>query len=318
MREERKRLIRWKKFCGMRYVLLIARNLPACYILCMYSKDIYYIDGEFVESSQAVIPVNDLALLRGYGVFDFLRTYGGKPFCVEEHIIRLKNSARLIGLSFPWTIDEVIGIVNQTLARNHYAESNVRIIVTGGPSDDFITPGNLPRLLVLAGELHHYPHKWYSRGVKVITVPGRRSIPGAKTINYLSALVALETAHLQDAVEAISIDRDGRVGEGQTSTVFAFSGDRLLTNEDGILPGVTRELILRLTKPEFTQEIREITIEELLRADEIFMTASNKEVFPVVRVDDTVISTGSPGPRTRRVMKLFRDYTTRFAQGSIN
>jgi branched-chain amino acid aminotransferase len=289
----------------------------SCYILRMSNQDIYYIDGEFVEASKAVIPVNDLALLRGYGVFDFLRTYGRKPFCVEEHISRLKNSARLIGLPFPWKVDEVIEIVNQTLARNHHAESNIRIIVTGGPSDDFITPGNQPRLLVLAGELSYYPQEWYSRGVKVITVPGRRSIPGAKTINYLSALVALETAHSRDAVEAISIDRDGKVMEGQTATVFAFIGDRLVTNEDGILPGVTRELILRLTEQEFAREIREITIDELLQADEIFMTASNKEVFPVVMVDDTVISGGRPGPRTRRVMEIFRDYTTRFALGDL-
>ncbi|HDL64748.1 MAG TPA: branched-chain amino acid aminotransferase [Proteobacteria bacterium] len=284
----------------------------------MTNQDIYYIDGEFVEASKAVIPVNDLALLRGYGVFDFLRTYGGKPFCVEEHLFRLKNSARLIGLPFPWTVDEVIEIVNQTLALNHHLESNIRIIVTGGPSDDFITPGSQPRLLVLVGELRHYPPEWYSRGVKVITVIGRRAIPGAKTINYLSALVSLEAAHGQGAVEAISIDRDGKVGEGQTSTVFAFIGDRMVTNEDGILPGVTRELILSLTEPEFAREIREITISELLQAEEIFMTASNKEVFPVVRVDDTVISDGKPGPRTRRVMELFRDYTARFALGGIN
>ena len=289
----------------------------SCYILRMSNQDIYYIDGEFVKASKAVIPVNDLALLRGYGVFDFLRTYGRKPFSVEEHILRLKNSARLIGLPFPWKVDEVIGIVNQTLARNHHAESNIRIIITGGPSNDFITPGNQPRLLILVGELSHSPPEWYSRGVKVITVRGRRSIPGAKTINYLSALVALETARAREAVEAISIDRDGKVMEGQTATVFAFIGERLVTNEEGILPGVTRELILRLTEPEFARKIREITIDELLQADEIFMTASNKEVFPVVMVDDTVISGGRPGPRTRRVMELFRDYTTRFAMEKL-
>jgi branched-chain amino acid aminotransferase len=284
----------------------------------MSEKDIYYINGEFVEAFQAVIPVNDLALLRGYGVFDFLRTYGRKPFCIEEHVSRLKNSARLIGLPFPWTVDEVIGIVNRILSLNHHVESNIRIIVTGGPSADFITPENDPRLLVLAGELSPCPREWYSRGVKVITVPGCRSIPGAKTINYLSAIVSLERARSREAVEAISIDENGMVGEGQTATVFAFIGDRMVTNEDGILPGVTRALILQLTESEFPREIRELPIAELLRADEIFMTASNKEVFPVVRVDETVISDGSPGPRTRRVMKLFRDYTTNFARDGIN
>jgi len=283
----------------------------------MSNQDIYYIDGEFVEAFRAVIPVNDLALLRGYGVFDFLRTYNRKPFCIEEHVLRLKNSARLIGLPFSWSVGEVIEIINQTLTRNRHSESNIRVIVTGGPSPDFLTPAGKPRLLVLVNELVPFPAAWYSRGVKVITIPGCRSIPGAKTIDYLSALVALETARSLNAVEAISIDRDGKIREGQTATVFAFIEGRLVTNEDGILPGVTRELVLRLTESEFDREIREIALDDLLRADEIFMTASNKEVFPVVKVDDTVISAGTPGPRTQRVMELFRDYTNRFALGNF-
>lgn len=281
----------------------------------MHDPDIYYIAGEFVPAGRAVIPVNDLALLRGYGVFDFLRTYAKKPFCVEEHISRLKDSARLIGLEFPWPVEEVIGIVNQTLARNDHPEFNIRVVVTGGPSRDFITPAGRPRLLVLVSELHPIPPEWYSQGVKVITTSGCRRIPGAKTINYLSAIVALEDARRQGAVEAISVDRDGKVMEGQTTTIFAFIGDRLVTNEAGILPGVTRALILRLTDSVFNNKIRDLTIDDLLRADEIFMTASNKEVFPVVRVDDTMISGGNPGPRTRKVMELFRNYTARFAAG---
>ncbi|MEA1928973.1 MAG: aminotransferase class IV [Candidatus Auribacterota bacterium] len=283
----------------------------------MNKRDIYYIDGEFVEDSLAMIPINDLALLRGYGVFDFLRTYNRKPFCIEEHITRLKNSARLIGLMFPWTVGEVIEIVNQTLSRNHHSESNIRVIVTGGPSPDFLTPAGKPRLLVLVNQLVPFPAEWYTRGVKIITIQGARSIPGAKTINYLSALIALETARDRGAVEAISINQEGNIKEGQTATVFSFIKDRLITNEDGILPGVTRELVLRLTEPEFSREIRDITIEELLRADEIFMTASNKEILPVVRIDDTIISDGRPGPRSRRVMELFRVYTDRFAAGKL-
>lgn len=283
----------------------------------MNNSDIYYIDGKFVDSSQAMIPVNDLALLRGYGVFDFLRTYGGKPFCILEHVQRLRHSARLIGLPFPWTVEEVIEIVNETIYRNHHGESNIRIIITGGPSVDFITPNQQPRLLVMVSELNPCPLEWYSRGVKVITVSGFRSIPRAKTINYLSALVSLECARERGAVEAISIDREGKVGEGQTATVFAFIGDYLVTNEAGILPGITRSLVLRLAETKFFLKVREIHINELFGAEEIFMTATNKEIFPVIQVNDNVISNGLPGPRTRSIMKLFREYTDRFARENI-
>lgn len=281
----------------------------------MLEQDIYYIDGEFIPAGRAAIPVNDLALLRGYGVFDFLRTYGGRPFCVEEHISRLRESARLIGLSLPWSVKEVIEIVSQTLSRNDHTESNIRVVVTGGPSPDFITPAGRPRLLVLVTELQPFPREWYTDGVKVVTLPGCRSIPGAKTLNYLFAIIALEEARQQQAVEAVFIDRDGRVLEGQTTTVFAFIGGRLVTNQKGVLPGVTRGLILRLAGGEFETEIREFTSDELHQAEEVFLAATNKEIVPVIQVDDTIISGGKPGPRTRRIMELFRDYTRRFAAG---
>src|SRR5690606_20170007 len=98
--------------------------------------DIFYIDGEYIASDKAAIPVDDLAVLRGYGVFDFMRTYGGRPFHLELHLARLERSARLIHLDLPASIDAIHDITLETLARNNYAEANVRIVVTGGTSDD--------------------------------------------------------------------------------------------------------------------------------------------------------------------------------------
>ncbi|MCX5882179.1 MAG: aminotransferase class IV, partial [Deltaproteobacteria bacterium] len=94
--------------------------------------DIYYVDGKFVPSNEAVIPVTDLAILRGLGAFDFMRTYAGKPFCLRAHLERLEASTRKIGLQFPWTMDALTQLVMETLSRNSHKESNVRIIITGG------------------------------------------------------------------------------------------------------------------------------------------------------------------------------------------
>jgi len=282
----------------------------------MADENIYYIDGRFVPSGRAGLPVNDLALLRGYGVFDFIRTYGGRPFLLEDHLARLRESARLIRLPFPWSDREADGIVRRTLERNPRVESNIRVIVTGGPSPDFLMPAGRPRLLVLVSPLKPFPGWWYGRGVKVITVRGRRSIPSAKTLNYLSTVVALQEAAGRGAVEAILVDRGGIVREGQTATVFAWMKDRLVTNREGVLPGVTRALVLRLAESEFPVEIRDFTRDELLGADEVFMTATNKEVVPIVRIDETPVAAGLPGARTKKIMKLFRDYTARFAAGA--
>ena len=102
--------------------------------------DIYYVDGKFVDEDDAVISVKDMSVLRGYGAFDFLRTYGGKPFYLKEHIQRLETSANLIGLHMPCSKEEIADIVMQTLAKNNHEESNIRLVITGGASHDSITP----------------------------------------------------------------------------------------------------------------------------------------------------------------------------------
>ncbi len=124
--------------------------------------NIYYVDGQFVEEQEAKIPVDDLSVLRGFGIFDFLRTYNGVPFHLEDHLLRLQRSARFIGLQLPKSAAALTEIVHETLARNEHKESNIRIVVTGGISADGITPGHAPRLLVLVSPVTPMPQKWYT------------------------------------------------------------------------------------------------------------------------------------------------------------
>jgi branched-chain amino acid aminotransferase len=273
---------------------------------------VYYVDGRFVPAGKAALPLDDLAILRGFGVFEFLRTYGGKPFHLAEHLKRLRRSATLIGIRLPWSERELARIVEGTLRRNRFPEANIRVVVTGGASADFITPSGTPRLIVTVVPLMRYPARWYSRGVKVVTVPAEPYIPEAKTLNYLAAVIAIRRARARGAVEAISVDREGMVLEGKTTNIFAFIEGTLVTTARKILPGVTRHLILKRVRGVFPVEVRAMTREDLLGADEVFITATNKGIVPVVRVDDRVIGKGVPGPRTRRVMGIFAEETARF------
>ena len=274
---------------------------------------IYYINGEFVSADQANLPVNDLAILRGFAVFELLRTYGGRPFFLEAHIGRLEASARHIGLHFPWSADQLIEIVRQTMARNDYAEANIRVVVTGGPSDDFMTPQNRPRLLVLVSPVPELPARWYAEGVKIITSVTERPITGAKSINYIPATMAMERARRQGATEALYVTRDGRVQEGTTSNVFAFTEQGLVTPGRDILPGITRRVILDLAAPLFPVIIQDLTLEALYRAREVFITGTNKGLVPVIQVDETVIGDGRPGSRTAMLMRALERRTKQFA-----
>jgi branched-chain amino acid aminotransferase len=271
---------------------------------------IFYVDGKFVPSDEATIPINDLALLRGYGIFDFLKTYKGKPLFLKEHIERLEKSAAQIGLDLPWSRQELINIVRQTLDQNNQLESNIRMVVTGGSSPDFITPQGKPRLLVLVTPLTEQPGWWYTEGVKIITIDSERNIPEAKSIDYIPATIALKQARRQNAIEAVYVNRAGYVLEGTTSNLFIFWGNRLITPGRAILNGITRQVVLTLAEGAYETEIRDIESDELYTAEEAFITGSNKEIVPVVRIDDTVIGNGKPGERTKRMISAFSAYTS--------
>jgi branched-chain amino acid aminotransferase len=196
----------------------------------------------------------------------------------------------------------------ETLAKNNLSEANVRIIVTGGSSHDFLSPSGHPRLLVLVSAQSKPPQSWYDQGVNVITVELERRLPGAKSIDYLPAAMAMNQARAKGAVEAIYMDRNRLALEGTTSNLFVFLEDTLVTPDQGVLPGITRKVVLDLAAPVFPVQVRDLYYEELIGAREVFITGTNKGIVPVVAVDEAVIGSGLPGSDTRKLMALLDDY----------
>lgn len=270
---------------------------------------VYYVDGQYHTGDPACIPVNDLSVIRGYGVFDFTRTYGKKPFQLEAHIARLFRSAEMLMLDVPWSQDEIAAIVHQALSYSAYPEANVRIIITGGVTLDSLNPAEGPRLIVIVTPVSLIAPEDYANGVKIITVAEDRFMPTAKSINYIPAILALKAARAQGALDAIYVDSAGRALEGTTNNLFAFFGDTLVTPENGILHGITRGVVLELARSVFRVEIRDLMLDEVYHADETFLTSSIKQVLSVVRINDRIIGAGIPGERTRRMMQLFAEMT---------
>jgi branched-chain amino acid aminotransferase len=281
--------------------------------------DIYYIDGQFIEEDKATLSAKDITVLRGFGVFDFLITYNKRPFYLEAHVARLENSAKEIGLTLQHTNAEICDIVRQTIEKNtHHDESNIRIVYTGGISPDGVTPQGNGKLMVMVTPKYMLPDWWYADGAAVITVDMERFIPESKSTNYLSAVFAQQEAHKKGAIEAIYVDRENRVLEGTTTNFFGFKGNTLITPPDAILPGITRSVVLDLIKDKFTLEMRHIDMAELKEMDEIFITASNKEIVPVIKINEMVVADGKPGEKTRQVMELFKTYTIAYGQGQVS
>lgn len=281
----------------------------------MHKKNIYYVDGNFVEGDKALIPVDDLAILRGLGVCDLMRTFSGVPYFLQEHITRLEISAEKIGLTLPWSNEAIEKIVLETLEQNSgMGDANIRIIITGGSSTDFMTPQGNPRLIVLVTQIPSLPPTWYTHGGKVITTLSERSIPGAKSISYIAATLALKKAREHNAMEALLMDRDGYIPEGTTSNLFAFINNTLVTADTGVLKGITRSVILSLAEGLFPIEFRTLHLDDLLTAGEVFISGTNKGIVPVVQIDDTLVGDGRPGKKTRVIIKALEAHQSGFKE----
>jgi branched-chain amino acid aminotransferase len=265
----------------------------------------WYIDGQWVHPQDAVIPVNDVAVLRGYSAFEALRTYDRRPFHMEEHLTRLYHSADLITLEIPFPRKFVADMVRAIIERNSYKHASVRILVTGGVSDDGIYPSGKATLAVLITELGERDIQLFERGIKLITTRLQRNIPEAKTSSYATAIHALKEAAQRGATDALYVDGQDQVLEGTRSNFFIFLGDTLVTPGTGVLKGVTRNLVLSLAESHFKIEERPISLSELAHADEAFVTSSSKEITPVIQVDDQVIGNGEVGSRTYKLEQLF-------------
>ncbi len=276
--------------------------------------DIWYADGKFVPEDEAFVSARDLAVLRGFGVFDFLRTYHRKPFYLEAHIDRFFRSADVIGLKIPMSKKETASVIEETLSRNpHLEEANIRFVFTGGSSPDNTLPAdNAGKFYVMVSRKQECPASWYSDGVKTITVDQKRAFPEAKSIDYIAAIQAQRQAKSVGAVEALYTDEKKRVLEATTCNFFIVKNGKLVTPGDGILRGITRMALLELLDGKIDVEIRDISLNEALDADEAFITASNKEIVPVVRINDSVIGDGKVGKTVKQVTAWFREMTDRY------
>jgi branched-chain amino acid aminotransferase len=266
---------------------------------------LFYVNGAYVSEDDANLSIADLGVLRGFAVFDYLRTYGGKPFHLGDHLLRLQFSAKQIGLALPCVLSEIEKIVHELLEKNNFPESAVKIIVTGGLSSDQLRPDNNSSLIVMVYPLKPFADHFFQSGIKVITTPFSRSFATAKTTQYISAIVALEKAKSKGADEALYVNKQGEVLEGTTCNLFIVKEGQLITPPatDELLLGITRSVVLRLCDG---CEERAIHEDELMRCDEAFLTSSTREVMPISHING---EKKGLGPYTRKIMEQFRLYT---------
>lgn len=258
---------------------------------------VVYLSGKFVNARDAKLSVFDPGFLYGDGIFETLRTYGGKIWQIEEHLERLYESARMRGWKLSWSPKELAVLTEKAVRKNEFEESRVRIMITPGTKQ--------PTLFIWVQPLEKIPESAYSKGVSAITFPLERVFPQMKTSGMQPILIARAEMARKKAFEALLINHKGNITEGTWTNVFMVRRKTLITPKIGVLLGTTRETLLRLAKPLFRIKLQDVSRRELMRADECFLTNAPKGMVPVVRVDGAKIGTGRVGPVTKHLMKEF-------------
>ncbi len=280
-----------------------------------------YLNGKLLDREDAKISVFDHGLLYGDGVFEGIRSYGGRVFRLAEHLDRLWESARAICLQIPLSKEEMARAVEETLSANGIEDGYIRLVVTRGMGTLGLDPHKCsdPQVIIIADSISLYPDELYENGLEIITVSTVRNHPAAlnpriKSLNYLNNILAKIEGLQAGCIEALMLNHKGEVAECTGDNLFLVRGGRLLTppNEAGILEGITREVVIGLAR-ESGIEVREVplTKHDVYIADECFLTGTAAEVVPVVKVDSRTIGDGRPGPITRNLMVLFKKLTER-------
>ena len=278
-----------------------------------------YISGKLYDKEDAKISVYDHGLLYGDGVFEGMRSYGGKVFRLEEHLVRLWNSAKAIWLKIPISREEMAQAVNDTLRANGIADGYIRLVVTRGAGSLGLDPNRTsdPQVIIITDHITLYPAEFYQNGLEIVTASTLRNhsaalSPRIKSLNYLNNILAKIEGLQAGCVEALMLNHKGEVAECTGDNIFLVSRGDVLTPpiDAGILEGITRDAVIELAKNAglVVKQIA-LTRHDVYTADECFLTGSAAEVIPVVKVDSRLIGNGKPGPITRDLTLRFKELT---------
>lgn len=274
-----------------------------------------YINGKLYDKDQAKVSVYDHGLLYGDGVFEGLRSYGGRVFRLEQHLDRLWKSARAIWLEIPLTREAMAAAVNDTLKLNKIDDGYIRLVVTRGAGSLGLDPNRTsdPQVIIITDYISLYPPELYERGLEIVTASTIRNHPAAlspriKSLNYLNNILAKIEGLQAGCIEALMLNTKGEVAECTGDNIFLVKRGALYTPplDAGILEGVTRDAVIELAAAQGIK-VHEtpLTRHDVYVADECFLTGTAAEVIPVVKVDGRAIGTGAPGPVTRDLRERF-------------
>lgn len=274
-----------------------------------------YVNGRFVGLEELVIPIEERGHQFGDGVYEVIQCYKGKPFMLNEHLERLIRSAEAIRLPITETIGDFQELILTGIAKAELNDGKVYIQITRGMAvRNHPFPDAPVSITMTIRETAPTPVEYREKGVKAIFHEDERWAKCyIKSLNLLPNILAKQVAHESGCFEAILV-RDGFITEGTSSNVFFVKNGEVITTplSNHILNGITRiavkKVAVELGIPFIEKNYHP---EDLLEADEVFMTNTPVEVLPIVKVDDNIIGKGVPGEITKKLYAGYQELKKR-------
>lgn len=276
--------------------------------------NVVYINGELVPKEKASVSVFDHGFLYGNGLFETMRAYRKRIFRLEHHLQRLFLSLECLQFPIPFTFDTLKEAIHKTIEANRLEDAYIRLNVTRGEGATVPDPTTCqnPTIIIITREYLPYSPALYQQGYsgKVVSVRPSPYTPstGLKTFNFLDHIIAKMEAKASGFNEGILVNTEGFITEGTVSNIFMIKGKIVSTPSRavGLLPGVTRQVILDLVQEKGLTAVEDtITPKQLSEADEAFLTNSLVEIMPLVALDGKPLGKGVPGPVTQDLIRAY-------------
>ena len=266
---------------------------------------IYFYQNQYLKTLE--LSCEMLGLLRGYSAFEYIRTYDKKPFCLKGHLARFYFSIEKMNLCPSYTLEELEEITLKLIS-HETQDCGIKWYASGSKSVDGLRHDGRCEMFAFTIPMTPQPSSFYQSGIKAITVCEKRPLPEAKTTAYFTACQIL--SQNKTVQEIIYIDALGQLLEAATSNLFLVKDKKIYTSSLHVLHGITREVVLHLCKNRYEVIFTSVPLSSLSSFDEVFITATNKEIMPVSKIDELEFKIG---PVTRDLMQLFEDFKATFS-----
>jgi branched-chain amino acid aminotransferase len=263
---------------------------------------VVFLNNQLVEAEKATLHISDLAIQRGYGIFDFFRVRENVLLYVEDHLDRFLQSAKFMHLSCPYSKDQLHSILEDLQKKNNLPNASMRMILTGGYSPDAYQPVD-PNLIIMQSPLAFHDNL-IPKSLSIITHEYVRDIPEAKTINYTMG-IWLQHKLAEQKADDVLYHINGMVSEFPRCNFFIVTKDDvIITPAKNALKGVTRKKIIECAKPHYKVVEGTVTIDDVLNAKEAFLSSSTKRIQAITKINGQPIGNGEPGKVTTDLLKL--------------